>query len=493
MTFPPDLGQEFDPEPGHRPFPPPRWPGPLPSGTDRAGLVVEVARALQPVQGGALIALSGGPDSTSLTYLVREARPDLKLFLGHVRHGMRDDAADLATVQSHAQALNLPLEVAEVEVRPSGEGLEAAARTARYAALRRLAKEADVTRILLGHTADDQAETVLLRVARGTGIRGLAAMAALSGDLVRPLLRIRRGDLRRFLALEGLDTVEDPTNLDPSSRRVRVRQTVLPAFEALTPDPVGALARLADLARLDATHLEAEAAKVELAAVRHYGPARALATEALSGIDAALASRVVRRFLAAVRGSPTPVTAGHVHAVLALHSGQAVDLPGVSVTRGGKWLAAAPHQLPETRPVTLSVPGVTDWKRAAVSIVATLAPQDFADQVRLPGRLREVVSEEALPPGGNPALGTVTLGGLQLSGLVVRCRLPGDRVATRAGTRKLQDLFVDAGIPRAVRDLVPVVAVGERLLWVPGVTVDARAQAAGHRSPTLRLAVESRD
>ncbi|MDP8928513.1 MAG: tRNA lysidine(34) synthetase TilS [Actinomycetota bacterium] len=488
-------------------------PGPLPSGTGREGLVAEVTRVLMalPAGAGALVALSGGPDSTALAHLVAEARPDLELSLGHVRHGLRDDAADLATVRFHADTLGLPLRTAKVDVLPQGQGLEAAARDARYAALRRLARDLEVVWILLGHTADDQAETLLLRIARGTGICGLAGMAAVHDDLVRPLLRIRRSDIRRFVTLEELATVEDPTNRDPAIRRVRVRQSVLPAFEALAPDPVGALVRLADLARVDASHLEAEAARVALTAVRSYGPARALTTDSLTCLDAALAPRVVRRLLAAVRGTPTrgraagpsgwvaPVTAAHVAAVLALQPGQAVDLPGAMVTLGGGWLAAVPHKLPEAVTVPLVVPGSASWPPAGLEIVVVVAGRDDRGQPHLPlGRWQGTagfVPEQALPPGGDPALAQVVLGGLGsdedggLADLVVRSRKPGDRVSTRAGRQKLQDLFVDAGIPRAVRDLVPVVVLGERLLWVPGVAVDARAAAAGRVTPGLQLAV----
>lgn len=483
-------------------------PGPLPPGIDREGLVAEVSRALEalPAGAGALVALSGGPDSTALAHLVAEARPDLELSLGHVRHGLRDDAADLDTVRDHAHALGLPLRIAEVDVLRRGQGLEAAARDARYAALRRLAREADAGWIILGHTADDQAETLLLRIARGTGVSGLAGMAALSGDLVRPLLRLRRSDIRRFVTLEELRTVEDPTNRDPAIRRARARHSVLPAFEALAPDPVGALGRLADLARVDAGYLEAEAARVALTAVRPYGPARAIATEALARLDAAVAPRVVRRLLAAVRGTPMAVTAAHVNAVLALQPGQAVDLPGATVTLGGGWLAAVPHQPPEAVIAPLAVPGTTSWPPADVDVVV-VASRDSVAQPHLPrGRQRaaDVVPEQALPPGGDPTLGQVVLGGLEgdegdgtalspshagPAELVVRPRRPGDRVRGRAGTQKLQDLFVDAGIPRAVRDLVPVVALGERLLWVPGVAVDAPADAAGRVMPDLHIAV----
>ncbi|MDP8960912.1 MAG: tRNA lysidine(34) synthetase TilS [Actinomycetota bacterium] len=478
-------------------------PGPLPSGTGREGLVAEVTRALMalPAGAGALVALSGGPDSTALAHLVPEARPDLELSLGHVRHGLRQDAADLTTVRLHADALGLPLRTAEVDVLRKGHGLEAAARDARYAALRSLARDLEAGWILVGHTADDQAETLLLRIARGTGICGLAGMAAVHGDLVRPLLRVRRSDIRRFVALEELDTVEDPTNRDPAVRRVRVRQSVLPAFEALAPDPVGALVRLADLARVDASHLEAEAARVALTAMRSYGAARVLTTDSLTCLDAALAPRVVRRLLAAVRGTPTPVTAAHVSAVLALQPGQAVDLPGAMVTLGGGWLAAVPHKLPEPVTVPLGVPGSTSWPPAGVEIVVVVAARDARAQPHLPlGRVQGTagfVPEQALPPGGDPALAQVVLGGFGsaedggLAELVVRSRQPGDRVSTQAGRRKLQDLFVDAGIPRAVRDLVPVVVLGERLLWVPGVAVDAHAAAAGRVAPGLHMAVRS--
>lgn len=472
------------------------------------GLVAEVSRALEalPTGAGALVAISGGPDSTALAHLVAEARPDLKLSLGHVRHGLRDDTADLDAVRDHAHALGLPLRTAEVHVLRGRQGPEAAARDARYAALRRLAREADAGWILLGHTADDQAETLLLRIARGTGISGLAGMAALRGDLVRPLLRLRRSDIRRFVTLAELRTVEDPTNRDPAIRRVRARHSVLPAFEALAPDAVGALARLADLARVDADYLEAEAARAALTAVRSYGPARAITTDALACLDAALAPRVVRRLLAAVRGTPMAVTAAHIHAVLALQPGQAVDLPGATVTLGGGWLAAVPHKLPESVIVPLAVPGTTAWAPADVDIVV-VAGRASGAQPHLPlGRQRATgfAPEQALPPGGDPTLGHAVLGGLEGDEddgatpstshagpveLVVRSRRPGDRVRRRAGTQKLQDLFVDAGIPRAVRDLVPVVALGERLLWVPGVAVDGPAAAAGRVAPDLHIAV----
>lgn len=468
-------------------------PGPLPAGLDRDELVAEVARALAPLPSGAaaVAAFSGGPDSTALAYLAHEARPDLRLTLGHVRHGLRDDAPDLAVVEHHASALGLPLDIVEVLVQPRGEGLEAAARAERYAALRRIARGGGAGWLLVAHTADDQAETLLLRMSRGTGIGGLGGMAPVRGDLVRPLLRIRRNDVRRFVALEGLDVVHDPMNRDLTVGRIRARLQVLPALAGLGPDPVGALARLADLARVDARHLDTEATALAAAVIRRYGPTGAVPVDELHALDPALAPRVVRHLLADVSGAPVPVSAAHTNAVLELGPGEAVDLPGATVTCGGGWIAASPPDVVTPREVALHVPGHTRW--GPVELAATVAHAGPDGQLALPLRTGWTppvvpVSPHALPPGGDVELGQVVLARRDAP-LAVRGRRPGDRVRTAAGTRKLQDVLVDAGVPRAVRDLVPVVVTGDDVVWVPGVAVAAAAVDRGREEPWVHLSV----
>ncbi|HWB72182.1 MAG TPA: tRNA lysidine(34) synthetase TilS, partial [Egibacteraceae bacterium] len=165
-----------------RPGDGPRAPrfGALPAGLSRDNVVAAVRDALDaavPEGAGVVIAVSGGPDSTALAHLVVEARPDLRACVAHVRHGLRDDASDARVAAAHAAALGLAFHESRVDVQVAGEGPEAAARRARYAALSGVARAVDGRWILLGHTADDQAETVLLNLARGTGIRGLAGMA----------------------------------------------------------------------------------------------------------------------------------------------------------------------------------------------------------------------------------------------------------------------------------------------------------------------------
>lgn len=474
-------------------------PGPLPEGQSRDRLVAEVARALTVLPEGAtvLLAVSGGPDSTALAFLTAEARPDLALVLGHVRHGLRDDAEDVRVVTDHARFLGAPLVVTDVVVQSSGEGIEAAARAHRYAALRRQAREHEASFILLGHTAEDQAETVLMRLARGTGIPGLGGMAAVRGGLVRPLLRLRRNDVRRFVVHEGLAAVEDPTNLDPALTRTIARHEVLPVLAKLGPDPVAALARLADVARDDADKLDLDA-RAELARIgRRYGPVHVLRRGDLDALHPAIANRVVRDVIVDSRGSDDPPSAAQVARVLGLEPGAAADLPGVSATAGGGWLAIGPQDLVEAPEVPLVVPGATPWPAGRVHVVAIDEASTHAgdDQLALDLGERWTVPEIAVepglvPPGGREEFGAIVLGDIGGDGrgrLVVRSRRPGDRVCTAGGTRKLQDVLVDAGVPRLIRDLIPVVALEGRVLWVPGIAADAEALEAGREDPQLLL------
>lgn len=475
------------------------WPatGPLAAGLPRARLVDEVRRALTAVpQGaGALVACSGGPDSTALAFLTCEARPDLDVTLGHVRHGLRDDGEDVAVVRSHSSWLGVDLLVTEVEVVGEG-GVEASARAQRHAALRTQAASVGAGWILLGHTAEDQAETVLLRLVRGTGVAGLAAMSPVRGGLVRPLLRLRRNDVARFVLHEGLPAAHDPSNQDVRITRVRVRHQLLPSLAGIGPDPVGAIARLADLARADSAALDRLAGEVTSAMLVRHGPVVAVRDADLAALEPALAARVLRAAVTEARASDHPPTAAQVADLAELSVGSAVDLPDVTATRGGGWVALVPRDLPVQAVRPLGVPGSTRWDGTGVA-VDVRTEQGIDDD----GQLRLVVSggwtppeiepdPAAVPPGGDLAA-TVVVAGRLPAGPVLRPRRPGDRMTTSAGTRKLQDVFVDAGVPRALRDHLPIVAVGEHVLWVPGVAVDHDLVTAGRGSPGAVLSVRA--
>lgn len=491
--------------------------GPLSAGRDRDELIGEVARALARLDEDTpvVVACSGGPDSTALLHLVAEARPDLDLLAVVVRHGLRDDTADVDNVRRHAAWVGAACEVVEVEVVPSGQGLEAAARDARYAALRQAARRHGARVLLVGHTADDQAETVLLRAARGTGVDGLAAMRPVSEDVWRPLLALRRVDVHRFVHFEGLPVASDPTNVDPSFRRNVVRHEVLAELEQVGDDPVGALCRLADLAAADVEVLEALASEQHDALARHVGDLVVLPARALLRLPDGLARRVMRRAIATVARSATDAV--DVTRALALKPQQKVSLPGaVEIARSARWLTVAPRLAAHQAPATLTVPGAVAWRPAMVAVQAITSTSDpwrgGGEARRSPGQASgdNLVGQIAMalpdawqppppgsdlhppPPGGQRDRMVLALPDLDGS-LTVRRRQEGDRIATAGGTRSLQDVLVDADVPRAVREIWPVVAVDDRIIWVPGVTADAEMLHAGRIRPVAQLRITSTD
>lgn len=477
--------------------------GPLPAGCSRVELVTEVAGNLRSLTDDAtlVVACSGGPDSSALAHLVSDARPDLRLVLVHVAHGLRPRAADLADreiVATHASWLGAELVVRDVEVVSHGSGVEAAARDVRYRALRAVARERDAAAIAVGHSADDQAETVLLRMARGTGIDGLAAMSIVSGGLVRPLLRLRRADLRAFVVGEGVPVATDATNEDDAIRRVRVRREVLPALRRVGPDPVATLGRLADLARDDVVALNA-AADALPDAFRRIGPVVALRSGTLHTAPVAIARRVVRRAMAGL--VDTPPSAATVTRILDAPVGDAATLPGgvafraerawrtLVVSRGdldaaggaGHDGVSGASDERSDAPMLLDVPGRTVWEPAGLTL-RTLLPEAGAPP-------RDPVDVRRIAPGTVDTRFAVILPGCVTS-LQVRASRPGDRIRAAGGTRRVVDVLRDAGMPRAIRarwPLVCEVGADARIVWIPGVAVDAERLAAGRREPAMAL------
>jgi tRNA(Ile)-lysidine synthase len=303
-----------------------------------------VAAALTDADSHLLVACSGGPDSLALAFgAQRAATRDGRGLTGVVvDHGLQPESATVAE-RARDQLSRLgfaDVVVARATVRTQAHGgPEAAARAARYAALQREAASRQAS-IWLGHTLDDQAENVLLGLARGSGPRSLAGMAPRAGRLVRPLLGLRRSLTEQACAELGLDPWSDPHNDDPSFARVRVRRTVLPTLEAaIGPGVAEALARTAALTRDDADLLDALAAEADPGT-------DTLDAAALGDQPAALRSRVIRRWL--LRHGADEVTAQHVSSVDALvtrwHGQGEIHLPGVRVTRQDGVLNCRPDE-----------------------------------------------------------------------------------------------------------------------------------------------------
>ncbi|WBQ06097.1 tRNA lysidine(34) synthetase TilS [Kribbella sp. CA-293567] len=297
-----------------------------------------------------LVACSGGADSLALAAATAFEAPKLRLTAGAVvvDHGLQVDSAETAeTAAEQCRGLGLePVQVRAVEVGTDG-GPEGAARTARYDALRLAADELGADVVLLAHTRDDQAETVLLGLARGSGARSLAGMAPEAGLLRRPLLEVPRSATAAACIASGLRPWHDPHNDDPKYRRVRVRHEVLPLLEeALGPGVTEALARTAGLLRADADALDVLAADLAETAVHHDKTEVLCDVAVLQGEPAALRTRVLRQAALEAGCRANDLTAGHVGAVDALVTdwrGQRwIDLPqGIRATRRGGFLIFA--------------------------------------------------------------------------------------------------------------------------------------------------------
>jgi tRNA(Ile)-lysidine synthase len=375
-----------------------------------------------------------------MLHLAARAVPhlDLRLHVVHVDHAMRTNSAATALdVAGAASALGVPWTIVWSPVdRRSRTSPEAAAREVRYAVLERAAVRLGCDFVATAHTLDDQAETVLLRAVRGGRPAGIAACR---GRLVRPLLHVRRAKLRAWLSGEGIAWTEDPTNADVSLERNWLRAEVMPLLEARRPGAVKALARAAELARDDADVLDAMAAQAFASASRRSG-ALFVPDDALGGprpVDA----RVV---LEALRASGAPMSRATVDTVLSLTvGGVAVCGHGVTAWRVRDGIAFVTAAADSPPPVRLSM--------------GTIESAEWGIRVRV---------SDAAPPDAWTWRCTLDRAGE----LWLRTRRPGDRVPTVTGTRKVQDVMVDAKLPRFTRDAVPVLEADGRPVAVVGIT-----------------------
>lgn len=387
-----------------------------------------------------LAAVSAGPDSTALVgalAALRELGEIAGVVALHVDHGLRAGGAEDAACAAAACArLGVPFESVRVRVDPGN--VQAEARRARYAALRGAAARAGATRIATGHTRTDQAETVLLRLLRGAGARGLGAIPPRRGALVRPLIDRSREEGIDFCARAGLAWRNDPTNATPRFARNRLRLSVWPELLALAPAAETALARAADLARADERALAARARLI--AAAEGSVSISALVAEPL-----AVRRRVVRQLWRAVCGRGT-LEAKHVDAVLALARRRK---PGRSALPGG--LEA------------LSRYGRLEVRSAPTPPVAL--PREVA--VPAPGRYpvpaRGAVEVAARDPLRVPWP------------LSLRTRRAGDRFRPEGGpgAKTLKRWLIDRKVPREQRDGLLVLAAGSEVVALPELGVFA--------------------
>jgi len=445
-----------------------------------------------------LVAASGGADSTALLLALHELADTLRirLAMAHLHHGIRGKEADgdAAFVRTLARRLHIPLIEGRADVpalaRRKKISLEMAAREARYKFLVRAARQAGASVVATAHSADDQVETVLLRLARGAGLRGLAGIPSstvLHGlRLVRPMLTVSRPEIIAYLEARGAEWREDSTNREVLHLRNRVRHKVLPLLEQeLNPDIRAAIQRTALLLRDDEAWLDSMARSL-YADVRVSGTLPGLDVRLLRTVPAAACRRTILLWLTEI-GVPSErlefSLVERVHAlILGAGPRSKIEIPGGRsvLLRQDRLLtraAAGPGKATGMRARRILIPGETLLNEAGLWVRTRLAPGIVKDRNRKAGAL--------------PAAASLALAALRGRVMTVRSWQPGDRMRPLGmrGSRKLQDIWTDAKIPREERGAIPVFVCGGEIVWIPGYRVAHGWEVRDAHKPALQLEI----
>ncbi len=432
-----------------------------------------------------LCAVSGGADSVALLYALQQKRDELGIsFLAaaHFNHNLRGEESDAneAFVLELCARLDIPLfcDRADVAVEAAARraGIEETARSLRYAFLCETAETADCRRIATGHTADDNVETVLLHLTRGTGLLGLTGIPPVRGAIVRPLIYVSRAEVELFLQAHGLSHVEDASNEDQRFTRNKIRHSVVPVLCDINPRLPRAVGGMIERLSMDEDCLASQA-EAMLAEAR-VGPEgiSVLAADMERG-HPALTSRVCRQMYAQASGQSWPLSAAHVDAMLALcQKGRlsgACYLPhGLMSYRKGSRLVVGS---PPGEPLTFAAAHMmldTELTLAALGLVCRCRS---VSQAMRSGQSRFYVCPEKI-----------------VEPLMVRSRRAGDCMTLpgKPGRKTLKRLMIDGHIPRCVRAALPLVTDEQGIIGAMGLGVE-RSRMAAMGAPAIEISFVS--
>jgi tRNA(Ile)-lysidine synthase len=437
-----------------------------------------------------LVAVSGGADSMVLLHLLWQLCDPLalRLSVAHLNHQMRPEALeDARFVEAAACRLGLHCVSGTADVpayrRQHKLSPEEAARQVRYAFLRSTATQLEADRIAVGHTADDQAETLLFRLLRGSGLRGLSGMPPVRGAIVRPLIRASRAEILSYAWTHQVRFRDDPSNAQRRYTRNRIRLDLLPALQAqYNTRLTSTLCRTAQLLADDEAALQATARQHFLAARQPASEPGVLSVRvaALAHLPLALQRLVVREALREVLGSLQDINVKHIAAILALlrtgTGSKRLRLPHglVAERRYAELLVHRHAPLPSVDvEVPLPVPGTCHIEPLGVTVISERLPRDAL--------------EGPWPRGDVAWLDADTVG----RDVRVRTRRAGDRLQPlgSAHAKKLKDFLIDAKVPQAVRDRLPLVVSGGAIAWVVGLRLAEWAKVTPATRAILRLQV----
>ncbi len=426
-----------------------------------------------------MVAISGGPDSVALLSILHHLRSSWALTLSavHCNYGLRgaESEGDQQFVKTFCQELGVSLHVRRVELQTGRRmaSLQAVARDFRYRVMQEIAEQCGADRIAVGHTANDQAETVLLWMLRGAGLTGLSGMPAFRDhNVIRPLYETTRQEILAYLRTADLSFREDSSNFKPHYLRNRVRREVIPILTQLVPSSVDALCRLAEICREDDRYLDQQSTALSSSAVEQESDGgwtidRGCFLELPEPLQRRCIRNLFRQNDDQVR-SPSLRTVDRIIRLASKKgSGSSLDVKGGRVIVGHRYLRFVPLQVRAISHAEqshgggqafLSIPGELLWPGTGQRLQVQ---QQARSQLCAPlGKSRIVVDADRV---SQP--------------LMVRTWLPGDRFhpAGMGGhSKKIQDFFTDLKIPIAARSIIPLVVAPEGILWVVGYRQDER-------------------
>ncbi|MBS3740378.1 tRNA lysidine(34) synthetase TilS [Candidatus Bipolaricaulota bacterium] len=425
-----------------------------------------------------LVALSGGTDSIALLHFLLELKEEfnLELSIAHLDHGLRGKASekDARFVRSKAREMGLSATINKREVSrvvdEENLSLEEAAREVRYEFLSEIADEQGVDYVALGHNRNDQAETVLMNIIRGAGLRGLGGMQEVKGRYIRPLLKLKRDEIKNYIETRGLDYRRDKTNKNTDFLRNRIRHELVPELEDhYNPKVVENLTRMAELAEEAHSFIEDRADDVSRdIRIMKKVDETCFDRAKLSALNTYLQKAVIRKLISKVKGDLQDVTSTHVDNVLSKIGDEPartrLSLPGVTFTLNRNTACF----------VREFNPGGQEEFRYEIQPGETLELEEVSISINL-----ELVSKsEELNPEKylSDSLTEFVDWGKVEQPIIVRNRNEGDRFKPLGmrGEKKLKDFFIDEKVPFEERDKVPIVCDKEGIIWVVGHRIDER-------------------
>lgn len=467
------------------------------------GIIIMITRVLKTIEKNGIIkkgdsivvGVSGGHDSVCLLHILSSLKEDLnlKLVVVHINHMLRGSESnrDEEFVKKLCKGLNIEFKSIHVDInkvsKEKGISLEEAGREERYKNFGMVADSVGADKIAVAHNKNDQAETVLMNIIRGTGLDGLKGMDYIRGRVVRPLLGTERSEIDAYILEKKLDTVTDSSNLESIYARNKIRLGVIPNIDKLfDSNLVKSIDRMNRLLKDDIDFIDSKAKKSYFNAVlKKENEEVELLLGKLKSMHIALKRRVIRKAIQEVRGNVKGIESVHIESVLDMINvgrvGSRVDLPGIKIGRTYESIRFYKNQIqPESFDfeVFINIPGHTEIGDGKHLVEAKVISDYTVSDYKLikANSLIQVFDYDKLCEGIN-----------------IRKRKEGDffKPINSNGTKKLKEYFIDNKIPREIRDNIPLVANEREIIWIIGYKISDKFKVTENTKRVLKLSYKS--